>query len=204
MRKKKTKNQTKTPAKSKQKTPKILLVNVRNPCLQYRLPIPSQRGQHSLFVTCMLSELPHFLKKMKLNTRSRDLAKVLKQFGGNSTEKTLKSEQLVQWVVNWIPHPAVEDSASLISLHHRLYWKPSGLPGGEYRFCLIFVSWWEMEISGTQRKYLVSYSHADEFPNSVSCKTGVSNILSPVFCLLLSSGFIPTPVRHWCSEGNTN
>lgn len=52
--------------------------------------------------------------------------------------------------------------------------------------------------SGTQRKYFVSYSHTDEFPNSVSCKTG--NILPPVFCLSLSSAFIPSPVRHWCTQ----
>lgn len=84
-------------------------------------------------------------KKMNLNIRSRHLAKDSEKFGGNGTEKTLKSEQLVQCVVNWILHPALGDSASLISLHPGLYWKPSALPGGKYRFCLIFVSWGEME-----------------------------------------------------------
>lgn len=131
----------------------------------------------------------------------RDLAKVLKQFGGNGTEKTLKLEQLVQWVVNWIPHPAVEDSASLISLHHGLYWKPSCPPRWRTQVLLDFCQLVRNGDSGTQRKYLVSYGHTDEFPNSASCKTGVSNILSPVFCLPLSSGFIPSPVRYWCSEG---
>lgn len=104
--------------------------------------------QSSTFPLCHMHVIrtASFPKKMKQNTTSRDLAKVLKQFGGNGTVKTLKSEQLIQWVVNWIPHPAVADSASLISLHHGLYWKPSVLPGGEHRFCLIFASWWEMEI----------------------------------------------------------
>lgn len=78
---------------------------------------------------------------MNLNTRSRHLAKDSEKFGGKGTEKTLKSEQLVQCVVNWLLHSALGDSASLISLHHGLYWKPFGLPGGKYRFCLIFVSW---------------------------------------------------------------
>lgn len=54
---------TKTTGKTMQKNPKIMLVNIRKPCLQYGFAAASWRAQGSLFVTCTLSELPLFLKR---------------------------------------------------------------------------------------------------------------------------------------------
>lgn len=56
------------------------------------LSIPSL--SHACFQNCLI-----FQKDEPKNTRSGHLAKDSEKFGGNGTEKTLKSEQLVQCVV---------------------------------------------------------------------------------------------------------